>query len=542
MLTQLTEDDIRAKVPVQWPVYSRSGRLLLLPGQSFPSEQLIEILLWRGLFRGNKNTSDTVVYEKYVDVKEIIAATKHPGKARQNYNKEFAALEKRKADSAQQFRKVSEIVQPSITEDEVEETNNKSDKAEQITSKVGALAPENNSPALSEEQFQYLINDVKESVSTFFRSELETVIKESIQHQLKAVIGNEIFKTIQNNVVSDIGGELDDKIKSQVNRSIGGLYEQEKNNPINKLIDISRHLELVYAGLQESVPESASAILEIAADIQQICKEHPDAMLMSIHLYNEGSYTIRHPIDMAILCELLSLRQGITSKTHRQYIVAAALTCDFSMRELQKKLQSQTADLSQEQKDEIKLHSVRCIALLLSVGVMEPIWLDAVAQHHERIDGSGYPLQYREDQICQGAKILAVCDRYCAMVTRRQFRDALHGKEALGVFLAEDEKHYDKNIMIMLINELSVYPPGTFVQLANGEYAVVTHRDVNQTSDSKIQPSVLSFSNADGKGISPPIIRKCHQVKYRVRRAISWDKAFLLSAEDIWELSEEQDS
>lgn len=542
MLTQLAASDISAKEPVQWPVYSRSGRLLLLPGQSFPSEQLIEILLWRGLFRGNKNTTDSVVYEKYVDVKEIIAATKYPEKARQNYNKEFAALEKNKADSAQLFQKMNESEQSGVVDHELEETNNNSDKTEKINSKVGALAPENNSQALSEEQFQYLISNVKESVSSFFRSELETVIKESIQEQLKAVIGNEIFKTIQNNVVSDIGDKLDFKIKSQVSRSIGCIYGQEKRNPINRLINISRHLELVYAGLQESVPESASGILEIAADIQEICREYPDAMLMSIHLYNEGSYTIRHPIDMAILCELLSLRQGITNKTHRQYIVAAALTCDFSMRDLQRKLQSQTADLSQDQQDEIKLHSVRCIALLLSIDVMEPIWLDTVAQHHERIDGSGYPLQYTEDQICQGAKILAVCDRYCAMVTRRQYRDALHGKEALGVFLAEDEKHYDKNIMIMLINELSVYPPGTFVQLANGEYAVVTHRDVNQISESKIQPTVLSFSNADGKGISPPTIRKCHQIKYRVRRAISWDKAFLLSAEDIWELSEEKDA
>lgn len=443
MLTQLTANDIKAKEPVKWPVYSRSGRLILLPGQAFPSEQLIEVLLWRGLYRGNKNTSDSTVYEKYIDVKEIIAATKHPEKARQNYNKEFAALEKNKGDSTELFQKMLEIEQSGVGDDDLEETNKNTDKTEQINEKLGALTPENNSPALSEEQFQYLISDVKESVASFFRSEFETVVKESIQEQLKAVIGDEIFKKIQSSVVSDIGEKLDDKIKSQITRSIGSLYEQEKNNPINRLMDISRHLELVYAGLQECVPESAIGILEIATDIQDICREHPDAMLMSIHLYNKGSYTIRHPIDMAILCELLSLRQGIKDKTHRQYIVAAALTCDFSMCELQKKLQSQTAGLSEAQQDEIKLHTVRCIALLLSVGVMEPVWLDTVAQHHERIDGSGYPLQYSGDQICQGAKILAVCDRYCAMVTRRHYRDALHGKETLGVFLAEDEKHYD---------------------------------------------------------------------------------------------------
>lgn len=78
------------------------------------------------------------------------------------------------------------------------------------------------------------------------------------------------------------------------------------------------------------------------------------------------------------------------------------------------------------------------------------------------------------------------------------------------------------------------------MQLANGEYAVVTHRDVKHVSESKIQPTVLSFSDADGGSIVPPVIRKCNQEKYRVKKAISWDNAFLLSAEDIWELSQEK--
>lgn len=260
-------------------------------------------------------------------------------------------------------------------------------------------------------------------------------------------------------------------------------------------------------------------------------------MLLSVHLYNKGSYTIRHPIDMAIVCELISLRQGVTDKTQRQHIIAAALTCDFSMRKMQKTLQTQSAPLTPEQREKIGYHPVQAVALLLSAGVMEPVWLDSVAQHHERIDGSGYPLQYTGEQICEGAKILAISDCYCSMITGRTYHNAMHGKHALSIFLKEEKSQFDKNIVVMLISELSIYPPGSFVQLANGEYAVVTHRGENLAKHSKVQPCVLSFANANGSLLDKPIFRQCNNEKNKVKETASWTKHFPLSPEEVWELS-----
>lgn len=262
-------------------------------------------------------------------------------------------------------------------------------------------------------------------------------------------------------------------------------------------------------------------------------------MLLSIHLYNKGSYTIRHPIDMAILSELVSVRRGIKDKTHRKYIVAAALTCDFAMRDLQKSLQTQSSPLDEKQREAINYHTVQGVASLLSAGIDEPIWLDTVAQHHERIDGSGYPLQYKADQICEGAKILAICDRYSAMVTGRSYREALHGKDALSEFLSEQDKIYDKDIIVNLINELSIYPPGTFVQLMNGEFAVVMRRGGGETRHSKIQPRVLSFAYADGTDMDAPVVRECKVKKYAVKETVFWDKEFSLAPEKICQICAE---
>lgn len=533
MLKKLQEKDLQPNTPVEWPIYSASGQLLLHPGQTFLSEQLIEVLLWRGLFRGNKCTFGSNEYEEVVEIKHEELAEYETEKERENFNDEFSALANKQSENNSLFQSDESEVFSADSETKFGDDFNINDESD-----IENDSSNQKNFSLTENQHQNLVNTIKSDVLKTVRSELDYFLKNCFREQIQLAIKKETRQEIQQNVVSQLGRRIDGKIKKEVNSFLESEYGRD-NNPIKKLIDISSHLDLIYEGLVERSPESESAIVSIASEIQELCVEYPDAMLMSIHLYNRGSYTIRHPIDMAILCELISLRRGIKDKSHRQYIIAAALTCDFSMREMQKTLQTQRAPLDEAQREKINFHTVQSVAVLLSAGVMEPIWLDTVAQHHERIDGSGYPLQYKGEQICEGAKILAISDRYSAMVTGRSYRTALHGKDALSAFLSEEESVYDENIVISLIHELNIYPPGTFVQLKNGEYAVVTHRGENKTKQSKIQPRVISFANADGTNIDPPVVRDCKIKKYSVKETIFWEKQFLLTPEKIWELSAE---
>lgn len=531
MLTKLIKEDITVNEPVEWPVYSSSGRLLLQPGQSFQSEGLIEALLWRGLYRGNKTAFGSGEYEKIVDIEHEVYDAYESKKVGQNYNDAYSALVNKQSHSEDNLFKENET--QDYNEDELVEKS----EINEYDLELEEHAIGKRTTQLNENSKQELIDAIKDDVLSLVRSELKSFFKGNVNEQIQKEINTNVYQDMQQNMISTLGSEIDGKIKKEVNHFIEHEYHREKNNPINRLTEISSQLELVFTGLAECSPESVNAILTIALDIQELCMDYPDAMLMSIHMYNKGSYTIHHPIDMAIMCELISLRQGITNKEHRQFIIASALTCDFSMRDMQKILQSQTAPLSNEQREVIGYHTVQSVAMLLSAGVVEPLWLDTVAQHHERIDGSGYPLQYKGDQISEGAKILAISDRYCSMVTGRTYHNALHGKDALSVFLSEDKELYDKNIVVMLISEISIYPPGSFVQLANDEFAVVTHRGAGQAQHSKIQPTVLSFANADGEIFDTPIIRECNNEKYQVRHTVLWDKHFPLSPENVWELS-----
>lgn len=537
MLKKLSKKDLNVDNPVEWPVYASSGRLLLHPGQYFHSDQLIEVLLWRGLFRGNKSTFESGDYEENVEITTEEFDEYESEKERRNFNDDFSALADQQSGNDSLFQ--------GNPDDDLNLDNNAHfgddfslDEGEEETNNESNSKQDSNL-AIQEKDQQRLVNEIKTDVLKTVRAELEDFFKNSFKDQIQNAIKKGIRDEIQDNVVKQLGKKIDVKIKKEVNTFIENEYGRENKNPINRLIVISSQLDLIYTSLEECSPESANSILNIATDIQDLCAQFPDAMLMSIHLYNKGSYTIRHPIDMAILSELVAMRRGIKDINQRKHIVAAALTCDFAMRELQKTLQTQSAPLNDKQREEINYHTVQGVALLLSAGINDPVWLDTVAQHHERIDGSGYPLQYTSEQICEGAKILAVCDRYSAMVTGRSYRVALHGKDALSIFLSEEDKIYEKNIIVMLINELSIYPPGTFVQLQNGEFAVVTRRGGDASKHSKIQPRVLSFANADGTELETPVVRECKIKKYSVKETVFWDKPFRLTPEKICQICAE---
>ncbi len=79
---------------------------------------------------------------------------------------------------------------------------------------------------------------------------------------------------------------------------------------------------------------------------------------------------------------------------------------------------------------------------------------DIVLQHHERIDGSGYPYGLKGDEICIEAKIIAVADTYDAMTSDRPYRKALLPKEALEEISRLSGKAYDQDVVKALVKAL----------------------------------------------------------------------------------------
>ena len=82
---------------------------------------------------------------------------------------------------------------------------------------------------------------------------------------------------------------------------------------------------------------------------------------------------------------------------------------------------------------------------------------ESVSQHHERIDGTGYPAGIRGDEMSLPAKILAVADCYDAMTTTRAYRSALSREQAIGELLAGVDGQFDRVVVRTFVEARVAY-------------------------------------------------------------------------------------
>lgn len=296
---------------------------------------------------------------------------------------------------------------------------------------------------------------------------------------------------------------------------------------LDKLVMV---LKNIHAELDAGDPACLNKIGYLVKIIQALCKNETDETIAAFHLPNDYPYSVFHSIQCAIICALISSEEDWTLED-QEALISAALTANVGMHELQDVLAKQDGMLTPDQDDEVKLHPEKSFRLLKKVGVENDVWLSTVMQHHEIGDASGYPLGLNMDEIGRGAKMLALADRYGAMVTMRDYRKPVFIKEALGRLLMDKGKSYDEYYAQLMIKVLSVYPPGSFVQLNNGEIAIVVKRGLKNS----MKPIVKSFLGPDKKRYVNPLRRECGVNEYEVASLSGYDPAFPLNYNQIWE-------
>jgi HD-GYP domain-containing protein (c-di-GMP phosphodiesterase class II) len=134
----------------------------------------------------------------------------------------------------------------------------------------------------------------------------------------------------------------------------------------------------------------------------------------------------------------------------------ASLIYDIGKLEIDKKILNKPGKLTEEEFQIIKQHPEKSLKYL--VGTFDdPIIRDAVIEHHERLDGSGYPRGLKDNDISKEAKILMVADMYCALTSKRSYRrDSFTPEEAYEIIYNDCNKNkLDKEVVLALRKALN---------------------------------------------------------------------------------------
>ncbi len=242
-------------------------------------------------------------------------------------------------------------------------------------------------------------------------------------------------------------------------------------------------------------------IQRLALDIQFLCQSNPDALLGAMQISHDLPYGLIHPLHCAVLCELMAKRQGMP-QMERLALVAGAVTHDIGITQLQERLHEQKEPLTEQQWQRIRRHPLESHTLIEEAGVDDPTWLNVVHHHHERLDGSGYPMGLKGDAIPLASRILAIADIYTAMIRPRLYRDAFVARDVLRSIFQDRGKTVDPQLVQIFIREIGIFPPGAFVRLKNNETAVIQQRGEDPSA-----PVVFSVQASDGSLMNPPKLR-----------------------------------
>ncbi len=254
-------------------------------------------------------------------------------------------------------------------------------------------------------------------------------------------------------------------------------------------------------------------IANLVKDFVDVVDAEPDAAFANLHLENRHSYFVVHSMVAAVVCSRLALARGYDEQ-ERARLIAAALTHDFGMIELQPQI-SGNDDLTPTQKARIRQHGNESVRMLREFGIDDPVWLAAIEDHHEYLDGSGYAGKHEAD-IAEPARILAIADAISAMLRPRPYRERIFASQALERLFVDDFMRYDRSILESLFWDLGFFPPGSLVRLASRELGVA----IRNTPGLLDSPIVAVLTDPDGRPLLAPVLRDSQDAGYAIVEAL----------------------
>jgi HD-GYP domain-containing protein (c-di-GMP phosphodiesterase class II) len=156
--------------------------------------------------------------------------------------------------------------------------------------------------------------------------------------------------------------------------------------------------------------------------------------------------------------------------------------------------------LTEKEFKEMKNHVTYGVDLLSKSQEINDKSIYLASQHHERVDGSGYPTGMPGPDIHLFGRIGSICDVYDAMTTKRAYGDTPSPAVALKKIYGWKGQNFDPDLVDRFIMCLGIYPIGGLVRLDSGEVGVV--KTANR--DNLLKPKVLVFQDQDGERYSNP--------------------------------------
>ena len=217
--------------------------------------------------------------------------------------------------------------------------------------------------------------------------------------------------------------------------------------------------------------------------------EENNAIAVDISILKvSDEYTFRHSVDVATIAMVIAKKYGMEERQIRA-IGIAGLLHDVGKSKIPGEILNKTGKLTDEEFSVMRQHPAIGYKILMDKQDISDEIARGVLEHHEKMNGRGYPLGLKGEDISPYAKIIAVADIYDALVTERPYKKPMTKRDAVEMIMALTDE-IDLTAMKSFLESVILYPVGCTVRLSNGEAA----RVVSNNAGYILRPSVVGLT------------------------------------------------
>lgn len=284
---------------------------------------------------------------------------------------------------------------------------------------------------------------------------------------------------ISNNI--EIKNVIDDNLRIESVKKIKEIFiYPEKNKPLT-----TKHVNSLKTQIDEIVDELL---------------ENQSLMVNMVDLKFFDDYTYFHSVNVTVLSIII----GISLQLNRKELFElglGALLHDIGKVFVKKEVLNKNGKLTQEEFEEVKMHSVFGYQYLKKEFEIPVKTFLAVLSHHEKFTGGGYPEGTSGEKISLFGRIINIADVYDALISDRPYRLGLLPSEAMEYIMGGSGSLFDPKLVQVFAKKVAPYPIGSCVVLSNNNIGII----LENYEECCMRPLVRVFEH-DGKKIEPYII------------------------------------
>lgn len=285
---------------------------------------------------------------------------------------------------------------------------------------------------------------------------------------IRRIMINGIYSIYINDEYSD--GEMEDIISPKLRNESIKAVKQTFDNFSNYLNQSKGSIKAKI--IAEKKEKGIQSLKDISKDIVDEILQSKDLMINLVDIKNVDTYTYQHSVNVAILALTLGAELGLNKIELNELCVGAVLH-DIGKILIPEEILFKTTELTEEELSIEREHTKKGYEYLKDQYDLKTSAKLIALQHHERVDGTGYPNGYKEDKINKLAKIVAITNCYDELTSDGSNKRAIPPNEAIEFIMGSAGRYFDFHMVKSFSKIVVPYPEGSLVRLSNKEIGVI---------------------------------------------------------------------